>query len=172
MHGRDFFVRLRITHRKVVCFLLSYRETALLHNDLCRPFSTSDSHSNYDDNIMGAFLGRGLYVDRHKDTVAVAAVTSAAAAAILPWSAPSAAAQAAARAVCVEFGLQLYVSFIAGPTMIFNMERSAFGDIQSKLFPKYGLCTTAIGLWALAAAFFGANKVFFYRIHQYALCFP
>ncbi len=161
MHERDSFVRLRVAHEKLSASCC-HTGSALLHNDLCRPFSTSDSHS--DDNIMGAFLGRGLYVDRHKDTVAVAAVTSAAAAAILPWSAPSAAAQAAARAVCVEFGLQLYVSFIAGPTMIFNMERSAFGDIQSKLFPKYGLCTTAIGLWALAAAFFGANKVFFYQI--------
>ncbi len=108
---------------------------------------------------MGAFLGRALYVDRHKDTAAVAAVTAASAAAFLPFASPAAAAAAAARAACVEFGIQLYVTFVAGPTMIFNMERPTFADVQSKLFPKYGLVTTAIGIWALLSAFFGADKV-------------
>ena len=36
----------------------------------------------------------------------------------------------------VQLGTQCWVSFIGGPTMFANMERHAFGDIQSKLFPK------------------------------------
>ncbi len=42
---------------------------------------------------MGAFLGRALYVDRHKDTAAVLAVSTVTAAAILPWLEAEAAAQ-------------------------------------------------------------------------------
>ncbi|XP_031553001.1 transmembrane protein 205-like [Actinia tenebrosa] len=46
-------------------------------------------------------------------------------------------------------GIQFWATFIAGVTMYFNMGRHAFGELQSKLFPKYffsGACLTAITL--------------------------
>ena len=39
--------------------------------------------------------------------------------------------------VGIQLGTQCWVSFVGGPTMFANMEREAFGNIQSVLFPKW-----------------------------------
>ena len=53
--------------------------------------------------------------------------------------------------VAVMFGTQNWVSWVAGPTMFLNMERSAFGDIQARLFPKMGMVTWSMSSLALAS---------------------
>merc|ERR1712122_176411 len=53
--------------------------------------------------------------------------------------------------VGTQLGTQCWVSFVGGPTMFANMDRHAFGDIQSKLFPKYGLVNSSVSLVAFMA---------------------
>ena len=53
-----------------------------------------------------------------------------------------------------QFGLQYWVGFWAGPTMLYNLEKITFGSIQSKLFPKYGLIGVASSVIAAAAYYF------------------
>ena len=53
--------------------------------------------------------------------------------------------------VAVMFGTQNWVSWVAGPTMFLNMERTAFGDIQARLFPKMGMVTWSLSSVALAS---------------------
>jgi len=53
--------------------------------------------------------------------------------------------------VAVMFGTQNWVSWVAGPTMFINMERTAFGDIQARLFPKMGMVTWSMSSLALAS---------------------
>jgi len=53
--------------------------------------------------------------------------------------------------VSVMFGTQNWVSWVAGPTMFLNMERSAFGDLQARLFPKMGMVTWSMSSLALAS---------------------
>merc|ERR550519_371074 len=50
-----------------------------------------------------------------------------------------------------QLGTQVWVSFVAGPTMFMNMERHAFGDLQARLFPKFGMVGLATGLLGIAS---------------------
>jgi len=50
-----------------------------------------------------------------------------------------------------QFGTQMWVSLVAGPTMFMNMERHAFGDLQSRLFPKFGMVGVSTGMLGLAS---------------------
>jgi len=54
-----------------------------------------------------------------------------------------------------HLGVQTWVGLIAGPTMFHHMERPAFGAIQSKLFPKYGLIGASAATIAASAAILG-----------------
>ena len=47
---------------------------------------------------------------------------------------------------------------MAGPTMLYNLDRQVFSDIQSKLFPKFGLISMATsGISVLAWHFINNN---------------
>lgn len=49
----------------------------------------------------------------------------------------------------IHFGTQFWVSFIAGVTMVKHMPRHEFGQVQTKLFPKYftlGIITSVMGI--------------------------
>lgn len=50
-----------------------------------------------------------------------------------------------------QFGTQFYVSCVSGPTMFLNLERSKFGDLQSRLFPKYGMVGVSTSILGLAS---------------------
>ena len=97
---------------------------------------------------MGAYLGKGLYCDKHKDTAVVAALSGAACGLVQSgYAAPNAVMVFASG---LQLGVQFWVGFVAGPTMLFNLEKEVFSAIQSKLFMKYGLLNTA---WNSVAAF-------------------
>jgi len=70
----------------------------------------------------------------------VSAVTGVSSAAVQKLS-PETAAFTSLTSVGVMLGTQVWIVFVAGPTMRNNMTRPAFGDIQSRLFPKMGLVT-------------------------------
>jgi len=50
-----------------------------------------------------------------------------------------------------QLGTQVWFNFIATPTMRANMAKKALGDIQSLLFPKFGLVGSGTSLMALVA---------------------
>jgi len=50
-----------------------------------------------------------------------------------------------------QLGTQAWVSFVAGPTMFMNMKRHAFGDLQARLFPKFGMVGISTGLLGVAS---------------------
>ena len=77
-------------------------------------------------------------------------VTSAALPAVINLKAPCSAFVNLC-AVSVMYGTQNWVSWVAGPTMFVNMERSAFGDLQARLFPKMGMVTWSMSSLALAS---------------------
>jgi len=52
--------------------------------------------------------------------------------------------------ISAGLGTQLYVSFVAGPTMFLNLPRTTFGNLQARLFPKMGMVTSGSSLLALA----------------------
>jgi len=80
----------------------------------------------------------------------VVAATSAAIPAVMSLKAPCTA-FINLSSVSVMFGTQNWVSWVAGPTMFLNMERSAFGDVQARLFPKMGMVTWSMSSLALAS---------------------
>lgn len=45
----------------------------------------------------------------------------------------------------------MWVANVAGPTMFLNMDRKQFGDIQARLFPKFGMLGVGSGIAALAS---------------------
>jgi len=53
--------------------------------------------------------------------------------------------------MATQLGSQVWVSFVAGPTMFVNMEKKAFGDLQSRLFPKFGMVGVSTGIIGLAS---------------------
>merc|ERR1740124_11495 len=53
--------------------------------------------------------------------------------------------------VGTQLGTHLWIGFVAGPTMFSNMKREDFGDIQSRLFPKFGMVGTSTSFVALSA---------------------
>ena len=80
----------------------------------------------------------------------VVGATSAAIPAVINLKAPCTAFVNIA-SVAVMYGTQNWVSWVAGPTMFVNMERSAFGDLQARLFPKMGMVTWSMSSLALAS---------------------
>ncbi|XP_077990502.1 transmembrane protein 205-like [Glandiceps talaboti] len=58
----------------------------------------------------------------------------------------------------VYFGMQFWVTFIAGLTMFHNLPRHMFGSIQSKLFPKYFFCGTICSIVTMAT-FISAHPI-------------
>jgi len=61
-------------------------------------------------------------------------------------------------AISIQFGSQFYVAFVGGPTMYVNMEKRAFGDIQGRLFPKFGMVGLSTGVLAVATYQFAAHS--------------
>lgn len=82
---------------------------------------------------------------------AVVVAASAAAVPALPLVSPVALATTHMMAMGTQLGTQVWVAFVAGPTMFVNMERTAFGDLQSRLFPKYGMVGMSTGIIGLAS---------------------
>ena len=64
--------------------------------------------------------------------------------------------------IACQFGMQFWVAFWAGPTMIFNMEKPEFAAIQSKLFPKFGLVGASTSIIALAGHYFNKRGIAMY----------
>jgi hypothetical protein len=52
----------------------------------------------------------------------------------------------------------MYVSFVAGPTMMFHFSRDEFIGIQNKLFAKYSLIFAATGWIAFAGHYFNRGS--------------
>ena len=59
--------------------------------------------------------------------------------------------------VAAQFGMQFWVAFWAGPTMIYNLEKPTFAAIQSKLFPKFGLVGVSTSIIAMAGHYFNSR---------------
>jgi len=53
--------------------------------------------------------------------------------------------------VSTQLGSQVYVAFVGGPTMFVNMDKVAFGNIQARLFPKFGMVGLSTGILSLAS---------------------
>eukprot|EP00088_Acartia_fossae_P003102 TRINITY_DN11288_c0_g1_i11.p1 TRINITY_DN11288_c0_g1~~TRINITY_DN11288_c0_g1_i11.p1 ORF type:complete len:195 (+),score=10.56 TRINITY_DN11288_c0_g1_i11:46-630(+) len=53
--------------------------------------------------------------------------------------------------ISTQLGSQVYVAFVGGPTMFVNMDKTAFGNIQARLFPKFGMVGLSTGIWTLAS---------------------
>ena len=87
-----------------------------------------------------------------------AVVTGAVAAVVfIKLSAPSAAFVYLVTAALM-LGTQCWVAFVAGPTMRANMEKMAFGDIQSRLFPKMGMVVMNCSALAITGYFRAHNR--------------
>merc|ERR1719458_2198376 len=65
---------------------------------------------------------------------------------LLPSLSPSHLAALHLSSLATGLGTQMYVSFVAGPTMFMHL----FGDIQARLFPKMGMVTPGTSLITLA----------------------
>jgi len=78
---------------------------------------------------------------------------------VLPSLSPSMLATTNLVAVSAQLGSQIYVAGVSGPTMFLNMQRSDFGDIQSRLFPKYGMVGLTSGMLALTSYHLAHNRV-------------
>jgi len=48
-----------------------------------------------------------------------------------------------------QLGSQIYVAFVGGPAMFANLEKTAFGNLQAVLFPKFGLLCMSTGIVGL-----------------------
>ncbi|XP_059098394.1 uncharacterized protein LOC131892598 [Tigriopus californicus] len=83
---------------------------------------------------MGSGIFKAIFDDGYTDKILVGSITGVILA-VLPKLSPPAA----------------WVSFVAGPTMIRHLERQTFSDIQSRLFPKFGLIGTSGSMIALVA---------------------
>jgi len=68
----------------------------------------------------------------------------------LPYLSVNTLAAANLLAISTQFGSQCYVAFVGGPTMFLNMKRQDFGDIQSRLFPKFAMVGISTGIIAMA----------------------
>jgi len=64
---------------------------------------------------------------------------------------PSGLATVALTTVGTQLGTQVWVANVAGPVMFLNMSKPQFGDIQARLFPKFGMVGMSTGIMALAA---------------------
>merc|ERR1719189_1187471 len=71
---------------------------------------------------------------------------------LLPSLSPSHLAALHLSSLATGVGTQMYVSFVAGPTMFLHLPRHVFGDVQARLFPKMGMVTTGTSLLTLAAS--------------------
>jgi len=69
---------------------------------------------------------------------------------LLPSLSPSHLAALHLSSLATGVGTQMYVSFVAGPTMFLHLPRHVFGDVQARLFPKMGMVTTGTSLLTLA----------------------
>jgi len=83
-------------------------------------------------------------------TLMVSGVTGAAASIVHASCAPAAANMLTLSSTAVMLGSQTWVASVAGPTMFVNMERSAFGNIQARLFPKLGMVGLSMSGLAMA----------------------
>lgn len=93
---------------------------------------------------------KAIFDDGYTDKVLVGSITALILAA-LPKLSPQGAGAAYVFGIAIPLGMQAWVSFVAGPTMIRHLERQTFSDIQSRLFPKFGLIGTSGSLIALVA---------------------
>jgi len=79
----------------------------------------------------------------------LAAAASAATLPMISGLSPAPLATLHLTSISAALGTQLYVGFVAGPTMFMNMERHAFGNIQARLFPKMGMVTVGSNIISL-----------------------
>ena len=70
--------------------------------------------------------------------------------------------------VAAQFGMQFWVAFWAGPTMIYNLEKPTFAAIQSKLFPKFGLVGVSTSILAMAGHYFSRRGIS-HPIHPFGI---
>jgi len=69
----------------------------------------------------------------------------------LSHASPELLAAANLTSMATQFGSQVYVAFVGGPTMFVNMKKKEFGDIQARLFPKFGMVGLSTGILTLAS---------------------
>jgi len=103
---------------------------------------------------MASFVGRGVNWLRRLSDMTHHSIVLGISAASVPaiQSLPPAYISATCfTAVATQLGSQVWVANVAGPTMFLNMERQKFGDIQARLFPKFGMVGVSTGIMALAA---------------------
>jgi len=84
---------------------------------------------------------------------------SASAASALARASPTFLAATTLTMVGTQLGMSVWVGSVAGPTMFLNMKKEDFGDIQSHLFPKFGMVGTSTSLVALVAYYHLARPV-------------
>jgi putative flippase GtrA len=70
---------------------------------------------------------------------------------VLPSLSPTLLATTNLASTSIQFGAQFYVAFVGGPTMYLNLNRQTFGDIQSRLFPKFGMVGVSSSIISLAS---------------------
>jgi len=80
----------------------------------------------------------------------VAGVTAASLPA-LPLLSPTTLVALNLSSMSVQFGTQVYVAFVGGPTMFVNLPKVVFGDVQARLFPKMGMLCMSTGALTLAS---------------------
>ncbi|TRY75891.1 hypothetical protein TCAL_16843 [Tigriopus californicus] len=99
---------------------------------------------------MGSGIFKAIFDDGYTDKILVGSITGVILA-VLPKLSPPAVGAVYAFGIAIPLGMQAWVSFVAGPTMIRHLERQTFSDIQSRLFPKFGLIGTSGSMIALVA---------------------
>jgi len=103
---------------------------------------------------MASFVGRGVNWLRRLSDLTHHSIVFGISAASVPaiQSLPPAYMSATCfAAVATQLGTQVWVANVAGPTMFLNMERQKFGDIQARLFPKFGMVGVSTGIMALTS---------------------
>lgn len=77
---------------------------------------------------------------------------------LLPTLSPPLLAATNLVAMSTQLGSQVYVAFVGGPTMFLHLPLITFGDIQARLFPKYGMLGMSTGILALGSYYLGHNS--------------
>merc|ERR1712037_913119 len=141
----------RLTLRSVV---LAWPRTRVTHSRIA--FHNHNIHSVQSETLpeitmaaVKALVSKVMgFSDLTHATLAVGA--SSALIPLLPSLSPSHLAALHLSSLATGLGTQMYVSFVAGPTMFMHLPRHVFGDIQARLFPKMGMVTTGTSLITLA----------------------
>ena len=109
----------------------------------------SDVSDGGNSMIVGAVKSAVSWVRAQSDlshTCMSLAATGALAAAV-PGLTPTSNTFVHLASLSTMVGTQCWVALVGGPTMFLNMERTKFGDVQARLFPKMGMvCMSMSGI--------------------------